>query len=264
MKANLIVIVPVYKPVLNENEKFSLDYSLAKLVGREVVFVGPSNLDRSFYLEAYRDIDIVAFDDLYFSSIAGYNRLLLSEAFYQQFAKYDFTLILQTDAIVLRDELDYWCAQPFDYVGAPWPDGYELLVNLDRFDGEFGKQVKVYVGNGGFSLRRIPKTIALLGEFSQAIEVFKTTGSSEDLFFSVMGTLSCDFVIPNEITASRFSMELRPSYYFHVNGGQMPMGGHAWWKYEPSFWQQFLETPLSTHNQQKAEGLADINIPQSV
>lgn len=55
-----------------------------------------------------------------------------------------------------------------------------------------------------------------------------------------MGALSADFVIPNEITASRFSLELKPSYYFAVNGGKLPMAGHAWWKYEPQFWQNLL------------------------
>jgi hypothetical protein len=53
-------------------------------------------------------------------------------------------------------------------------------------------------------------------------------------------SLSNDFVIPNEITASRFSMELQPSYYYAVNGGHLPMGGHAWWKYEPQFWRPHL------------------------
>ena len=240
MDANIIVIVPIYKPVLDGDEKFSLDYSLAKLAGRKVVFVGPASLDSGFYLQTYKELEFVAFDDLYFSSIAGYNRLLLSDTFYRHFAEYAFMLVLQTDAIVLRDELDYWCAQPFDYVGAPWPDGVEVLINVGRFAGDKGKRVKAMVGNGGFSLRRIQKCMGLLAEFPDAVEVFTRTGSSEDLFFSLIGTLSNDFLIPNEITASRFAMELRPSYYHAVNGGNLPMGGHAWSKYEPEFWRAHL------------------------
>ena len=98
----------------------------------------------------------------------------------------------------------------------------------------------MHVGNGGLSLRRIKKCLSLLEEFREIVQVFEQTGSSEDLFFSVMGALSGDFVIPNEMTASRFSLELKPSYYFDVNGGKLPMGGHAWWKYEPEFWQTYL------------------------
>lgn len=244
---SVIVVVPIYKTELDALEKYSLDHSLAALSGRDVVFIGPNGLDRTFYRDHYGTIDFVGFEDACFSSIPGYNRLLLSGDFYQRFADHEFMLVLQTDAIVLRDELDYWCARPFDYVGAPWPDGVDLFVNVGRFDGDNGRRVRATVGNGGFSLRRIQKCMALLAEFPEAVEVFTRTGSSEDLFFSLIGTLSANFIIPNEITASRFSLELKPSYYYCVNGGVLPMGGHAWWKYEAAFWEAFLKDCPITH-----------------
>jgi len=242
MTSNLIVLIPVYKPRLDDQECFSLNYSLSILAeNRKLVFIAPEALDQSFYNQNFPAIPIILFQNSYFDSIEGYNRLLLNPSFYQQFSDYEFLLILQTDAILLRDELDYWCAQPFDYVGAPWPDGYELFVNAGRFEGDNGKQVKVHVGNGGLSLRRIRKTVQLLDEFPEAVNVFSQTGSSEYLFFSVMGSLSNDYIIPNEITASRFSLELKPAMYLKLNGGRLPMGGHAWWKYEPDFWRTLLE-----------------------
>jgi hypothetical protein len=237
---SVITLVPVYKPILDEQERYSLDYSLEKLAGRDVRFIGPFGLDRAYYSVRYPQIPFVGFADEYFSSIQGYNRLLLDIEFYGGFAEFEFMLILQTDAIVLRDELDHWCAQPFDYVGAPWPDGVELFVNLGRFSGDKGKRVRALVGNGGFSLRRIRKCVSLLREFPEATDYFVRSGSSEDLFFSLMGPLSEDFVLPNEITASLFSMELKPSYYYAVNGMRLPMGGHAWPKYEPAFWARHL------------------------
>lgn len=245
--SQVIVLVPIYRPHLDALEQFSLDISLSALEGRDIRFIGPSGLDLTLYAERYPSVPFISFDDTSFASISGYNRLLLSQDFYQQFSEYEFMLILQTDAIVLRDELSYWCAQPFDYIGAPWPDGYELFVNLGLFEGAYGKRVKVQVGNGGLSLRRIKKCVSLLEEFDVAITVFSNTGSSEDLFFSVMGALSSDFIMPNEITASRFSLEMKPSYYVAVNGGKLPMGGHAWWKYEPEFWRKLLvDAPLSS------------------
>lgn len=238
----MVVLVPIYKAELDALERYSLDYSLAQLHGREVVFIGPESLDRRYYAEHYASIPYIAFSDASFSSIQGYNRLLLSTAFYERFASHEFMLILQTDAILLRDDLDHWCAQPFDYVGAPWPDAYQLFVNLGLFEGDNGNLVRTHVGNGGLSLRRVRKCISLLEEFGDAIGVFDRTGSSEDLFFSVMGTLSVDFIMPNEITASLFSMELKPAYYYTVNGGKLPMGGHAWAKYEPEFWRAHLDS----------------------
>lgn len=242
---NVVILVPIYKDNLDPIERYALDHSLSAVSGRKILFIGSENLDRKYYSEHYPAIPFVAYDAVYFASVVGYNQLLLSKAFYNAYAAYEFMLILQTDAIVLKDDLDYWCAQPFDYVGAPWPDGYELFVNLGRFEGEYGNKVKVFVGNGGLSLRRVGKCLTLLDEFDVAVDVFTHSGSSEDLFFSVMGSLSGDFVIPNQMTAARFSLEKKPSYYYAVNGNKLPMGGHAWCKWEPEFWREHLtDMPL--------------------
>jgi hypothetical protein len=240
MSAKVAIAVPVYQAQLNPIEAYSLDISMRALARRKLTFIAPNGLDIEFYRARYPSVAFEWFDAHNFTSIADYNRLLLGHALHDRFTSHEFLLILQTDAIVLRDELDYWTAQPFDYLGAPWPEGYTVFVNLDRFFGEHGRKVQVRVGNGGLSLRRIAKCTALLDEFPEAAAMFRHTGSSEDLFYSVMGALSADFVVPNEITASRFSLELRPTYYFTVNGGQVPMGGHAWWKYEPEFWRALL------------------------
>ena len=239
---SVIVLVPIYQAHLSPLEHYSLSTSIAALPGRTIAFIGPEGLDLAFYREHYPQIPFTPFAQDYFASIPGYNRLLLSPAFYQRYLDlgHEFMLILQTDAVVLRDELDHWCAQPFDYVGAPWPDGVELFVNLGRFEGDRGRRVRAMVGNGGLSLRRNAKHAALLQEFPEAATYFTQSGSSEDLFFSLMGALSGDFVLPNEITASRFAMELKPAYYMAVNGGHPPMGGHAWWKYDVPFWKALL------------------------
>jgi hypothetical protein len=244
----IAVLVPIYKSELDPLERYSLEYSLTTLKGRNVIFIGPEELDRRYFIEHHGTIPFLSFESFNFQSILGYNRLLLSTEFYSRFTDYEFILILQTDAIILRDELDFWCSQPFDYIGAPWPDGYQLFVNAGRFEGENGRYVRATVGNGGLSLRRVRKCLCLLEEFGDIVYLFDRTGSSEDLFFSVMGTLSNDFIAPNEITASRFSMELKPSYYYRINGGKLPMGGHAWWKSEPNFWLMHLrdKPPLKT------------------
>jgi hypothetical protein len=237
---DLAVLVPVYKADLDELEHYSLDQSLRVLKKRIIFFIAPENLDIAYYRKHFPGVPFIYFAPDSFASIVGYNRLLLSTAFYSRFVDYEFVLILQTDAIILRDELDDWTQSPFDYVGAPWPAGLDLFVHLDRFGGDYGRKIHVTVGNGGLSLRRTSKCIALINEFPVAVDVFNRTGSSEDLFFAYMGALSTKFIIPNEIVASHFSMELNPDYYLAVNGGQVPMGGHAWWKSAPEFWARHL------------------------
>lgn len=247
--SHTIVLIPIYQPTLSDLEQFSLDHSLPLLIDREIRFIGPQGLDLSYYAQRYSSIPFDGFDPAYFASIKGYNLLLLSVDFYQRYAAHEFMLILQTDAILLRDDLDRWADQPYDYVGAPWPQGLQVRVNLDCFDGERAKTVKAMVGNGGLSLRRSKKCQALLQEFPQAVQMFCRTGSSEDLFFAVMGLLSADFVLPNERVASQFSWELQPEHYHAINGVS-PMGGHAWWKYNPAFWASFFRSapPRATRN----------------
>jgi hypothetical protein len=244
MSASLVVLVPVYLLSLDAQEEFGMDRSLALLRGRDIRLIAPEGLDVTYYTQRYPQITVERFASPAFESIPEYSRMLLSEVFYARFAAFEFMLVLQTDAILLKDDLDYWCAQPFDYVGAPWPKPFELFVNTGRFEGSAGRHVRATVGNGGLSLRRIAKCRALLQEFAVEIGVFHHTGSSEDLFFAVMGNLSNDFVLPNEVIASRFSMEGWPAYYRQINGGHLPMGAHAWMKNEIEFWRGvFGEVP---------------------
>ncbi|MGQ0709303.1 MAG: DUF5672 family protein [Rhodoferax sp.] len=239
-----VTVVPIYQERLSPLEEFSLDYSLARLAGEVRVFIAPEALDVSYYRDHFPALSIRRYASDYFSSVQGYNRLLLSEDFYRGFADQgEFILILQPDAIVLRNELPQWCAQAYDYIGAPWPGGVEISVNVDCFAGANAKTVKVQVGNGGLSLRRNAACVRLLQEFPQAADMFLRSGSSEDLFFSIMGSQSERFVVPNERVASLFSLELQPEHYFAINQCRPPMGGHAWWRYNQPFWNALLETP---------------------
>lgn len=242
--ASCAVVVPIYRPTLEVMEQFSLDYSFGHMQQRDVFFIAPESLDVSYYGERYPHVEVLRFADHFFASIRGYNLLLLDPGFYEHFGlRHAFMLILQTDAILLRDDLDHWCHLPYDYVGAPWPNGVEVRVNLDCFSDSLGKHLKVHVGNGGLSLRRNKACADLLREFPEASDMFRRSGSSEDLFFAFMGSQSTRFVLPNERVASLFSLELEPERYVAINGGVAPMGGHAWWRYDQAFWRRLLDSP---------------------
>ncbi|MDD5029639.1 MAG: DUF5672 family protein, partial [Rhodoferax sp.] len=146
--------MPIYKAMLSNEELVGLRQSLLSLKNRPVTFIHPKQLDLTLYRSLSDQALFQAYDEVWFSSIANYNRLLLSADFYKSYLAYEFVLILQTDAVILRDDLQVWLEAAFDYVGAPWPNGYELFVNLDRYAGANGKVVKAHVGNGGLSLRR--------------------------------------------------------------------------------------------------------------
>jgi len=234
------IVVPLYREQLPQDEAYALGRSLPLVAQRPVYFLAPTGLDLSWYCAQWPTATVRRYPDEYFASIRGYNLLLLSPEFYRGFDQHEFLLVLQTDAILLSDELDHWAGQPYDYIGAPWPQGVEIDVKTDRFTGDLHQRVRAKVGNGGFSLRRVRKCIALLQEFPQALDVFRQTGSSEDLFFAIMGMLSIDFVLPGEMTAALFSLELMPARY-HAIQRRLPMGVHAWRKHDPGFWDTHLD-----------------------
>lgn len=239
-KPQLAVLIPVYKERLNLLEQFSIDYLISKIKDRKMFFVAPKSLNMAYYQERYLEIDSRTFGDAYFSSIVGYNHLLLNADFYKVFGDYDYILIHQTDALIFQDNLDYWMERSFDYIGAPWPNGVEVNLKIGKFSTAGGVNLKAYVGNGGFSLRSVKGSIAVLDEFADERKHWVKCGSSEDLFFAFVGMISDTFKIPNQLIASRFSLELEPEKYFHINNEEIPTGGHAWWKHDLEFWKKII------------------------
>lgn len=244
-QGQVAILIPIYKAQFEPLEQFSIDYSLSITANRDCFFVSPEGLDCTYYVTRYPDVRLERFPAAYFDSIDSYSRLLLSADFYSRFAQYVFVLILQPDAILFRDDLDYWTDQPFDYIGAPWPDGLELTVWRDRFAGGNARRIKGKVGNGGLSLRRVKKCLGLIAEFPDTHQAFLRATANEDSYFAIMGLLSDNFCLPDEVTASRFSMELRPEHYYSINGLHYPMGAHAWWIVQPKFWAPCLP-PLAS------------------
>lgn len=197
--------------------------------------MAPLGMDISYYAARYR-ASFRFFSAECFVSTYAYSRLLVSAGFYESFGLADWLLILQTDVYVFSDDLDRWMECGYDYVGAPWPEGVELRINAGVFAKAGGLITKVFVGNGGFSLRRRQACLDLINEHPELVEWFKTTGSNEDLFFALIGSLSEDFRLPNQFVASKFAIEIGGEQYTAVNDGKLPMGTHAFAKHSPEFW----------------------------
>jgi len=85
------------------------------------------------------------------------------------------------------------------------------------------------VGNGGFSLRRVPSCIAILRKWASFGESLRREGLPEDLFFMFAGVAGSDFNVPNEVTASKFAVEMNGPDYVGLTG-TLPTGLHAWEK----------------------------------
>lgn len=267
MSERVAIVIPVYKRELAWNEEISFRQTLRVLGSHPIIMVCPETLDLAKYNaiagEYNRTIYRESFEDAYFANIAGYNRLLLSEEFYGRFERYEYILIAQLDTYVFRDELEQWCAKGYDFIGAPL----------------FGRQMDVKhgsVGNGGLSLRRVGAYIDFFKGNKHVVPISKIANRiniedkiytrwfvwllmalgwrntprqmarrcqcNEDNFWS--GTLEgTNYALskPSVEEALKFAWERFPEeIYKHV--GHLPMGCHAWEKYEyESFWKDYIK-----------------------
>lgn len=255
------VIVPLYQARLSSAEQLSLENTIEVLSEYPIYLVGPKSLEP--YLEQLRQqfhdrLIRITFANRFFVSVDGYNQLMLSKSFYQAFSQFEYMLIVQTDALVLSNELQLWCTKQYSYIGAPWFDGFTqptLPLTLKS------------AGNGGFSLRRIPDFLQVLSR----PRVFKNTlmqtwpgnwlstvyryvkdyhsfvyndfhlnlNVNEDLFWALFVPAACPFfTVPSAQDAVPFSFEAYPEHLYQLNHQILPFGCHAWQRYQPTFWQQ--------------------------
>ncbi len=235
---SVAVVIPVYQPTLSAYERVAFRQCLRVLGAYPILLVKPQSLDLDAWLDEHPNLATVSFDDSYFSSVVGYNRLLMSEGFYQAFAAYQFILIHQLDAFVFRDELPAWCAQGYDYVGAPhirWRNPQRPTARLARFG------LRKVLMNGGLSLRNVEACRRFLWVFRRFYGTWK---GNEDGLFSLhyprlyfgLGLLN----LPTWNQALPFAFEKDPQFCYDLTQYHLPMGCHAWERYDPDFWRPFF------------------------
>lgn len=271
----IVIVVPIYQNKISDSEQKSL-LQCFKILGKYPVrFVCPKNFDISLYEQLLQgnnyDFSFERFDDKYFKSVPSYSKLMLTKNFYKRFTEYEFMLIYQLDAWVFNDELEYWCNQNYDYIGAPWFEGYDTANN--------NSNLLPIAGNGGFSLRKISSILKVLNvnlkrpksfkniydacskrkkiskilnipvyflKFISQKELFlpvwKTTKLYEDIAYVEFAQKAWnDFRLAPPEVALQFSFETQPKRLYEMNNNKLPFGCHAWKKYEPEFWKEFIK-----------------------
>lgn len=250
----MVVVVPIYKPSLDERERMSLASICSVLSARRIVAVHPRGLDFSAILAQFPQLQTMDFEPSMFQGIRGYNRLMTSEQFYEAFADEDYMLVAQLDTYIFRDELDQWCSKGYDYVGAPWlqrpinrlPIVKWIKQYKDRRRqrrGEYSKTA-LYgrVGNGGLSLRRIDSFRQACAKYTQLLAQLNAQGRKgfpEDVFWATMVE---GFCYPAAEEALHFSFDKYPRYSYRLLDRTLPMGCHAWYSRKMRFfWKTFIK-----------------------
>jgi len=218
----VVIVVPFYKNNLSLAEEISWMQMCKVFANREMVLIVPNNLKLGRSLPA--NARVLYFEPRFFHGREGYNDLMLSSEFYACFLQYEYMLICQLDVFVFDDIINDFICLDFDYIGAPWFEG-------ERAFEPTGYRV-VYVGNGGFSLRRVDKLYNLLKEKKPQTFIW------EDIYFA-----SCERYIkiaPIEV-ASRFALESDLKHGLELNCNRLPMGVHGWWRYDLDSIREYIE-----------------------
>jgi len=262
MNSSCVIVIPIYKSELSVYEKIALTQCGKLLSNYDMVILKPDDLEIS-EMQIPFPYSEVSFPGSYFKSVFGYNDLMLSELFYKKFLNYNYLLIYQLDAFVFKNELEYWCSLGYDYIGAPWlrekefptlfkrtkeklrsylHRRYNLLDKQGRPD--IARQLYNYVGNGGFSLRKVKSFYKICIQEKELVANYvgrKSSDYHEDMFWTVeMNRKKNRIKIPAYKEALKFSIETAPQRAIALIKGNIPFGCHAWDK-NISFWQPYFK-----------------------
>lgn len=259
-KKKVVVVIPVYSASPSSYELISFAQCFRVLNNHDIVVIAPKGLNLDAYKKVVAQFRVKSIDARWQSSLLNYNKLKLSRFFYKLFSGYEFLLTYELDAFVFSDELPKWCDRPYDYIGAPWFEGHDKP----------GDAI-VGVGNSGFSLRRVEpvkkiiskmylfaishnaRPVGLTGRIKLFIfKMLSLTGENysiqrfqslfEDHFLcEVAVKKNPDFRIAPIAEAMQFAFETKPEILYELNGEQLPMGCHAWWRYNLEFWKPHIE-----------------------
>lgn len=259
-----VVVIPIHSESPTKNDLISFKQCFDVLSKYTIRIIAPTGLNLDCYKEVVNSFETIYIDPHWQSNIFMYNKLKLSSFFYDLFKEFDFLLTYELDAFVFKDELEIWCQKNYDYIGAPWFLGFS----------ESKTNEIIGVGNSGFSLRKVSsmrKAIRniyferknynlkdkkqrindLVKKGLFHIDIFrkenKTIQNSEhhneDWFISnVIAKHYKKFTVAPIEEAIQFSFEVNPRYLYNLNDNKLPLGCHAWEKYDLEFWKPHIRT----------------------
>ena len=161
----IAIVTPIWRNFLETDEILRLRHSLGNNSVFDHFFVGPGNLNYKKIIKLFPKSEVVTFAPNYFKSIGSYNNFMLSPKLYKYFDSFEYLLICQTDAILLQD-ISPILKLNYDYIGAPWDGCFEVVKFTNRLYANSRvcrllPHTKVYIGNGGLSLRKVSSFLNL-------------------------------------------------------------------------------------------------------
>lgn len=265
----VIILICVHKENLDPYEIISMKQCFKILGHYPIKIVCPKGMNIDQYLNINPKASFDFIPSYWQSSYKNMEAMRILPFIYKRYIEYDYLLIYELDAFVFRDELMEWCRKGYDYIGAPWLEGWREAKPNAPFIG---------VGNGGFSLRKTRSLIKAVNSFSyieKPVELWERLQNAPParkpyLFFDMIEKLTIRnnthllfndwigfrgedifwgtvvnpnfkwFTVPEPEEALRFSFEVQPQYLYELNHLHLPFGCHKWWEYNLEFWRPFI------------------------
>lgn len=255
------IVVIYYKEMDSEYDRISRRHLDKYLSNYDMFGVQPEGLSWTC-----PGLKIIRMADHHFESRYTYNKLLLNAQFYEQFSDYSHILIYQFDSLIFSDQLQYWCEQDYDYIGAGW---YRPII--EAYTKNLWPFAERGAGNGGLSLRKVDTFISHLSKKHSIFNAALKSGMNgklglardlvryrshldvhnyqyhdmlnEDVYFGLYANAfdSMFEVAPLEIS-NLFSFEYAPDFLLQATNGMLPFGCHAWYRFDDikKFWSPHL------------------------
>lgn len=260
-------------------ELIAIQQAAKTLGNHSFALIHPEKMDLAAYIKFFRNFGIVplsfSFNPGYFRSVMDYSRLMLTLSFYRRLDDFDYVLIYQTDAFIFEDRLDDWCLRDYSYIGSPWFAGYSPTENnqqlfavgnggfslrkvshclkaLKSFSfiypipvvvkSQLGKRRNLWLRNIAVVFKRIltgNNSFWLLNDFYKYNDDYNAL--QEDYFWGVICKRNFSwFRVPEPEEALNFGFEVNPAKMYSLNNFTLPMGCHAWNRYDLEFWKPHL------------------------
>jgi hypothetical protein len=248
-KSQLTVVIPLRLEEPTELEQISLKQILTVLHRHPIALMVPTSLDVGWYEDFCQGHDNVRFERFDWHGYDAFVSLMVDPEFYRRFINYKYMLIHHLDAFVFRDELEKWCAQDYDYIGAVvYNPGFMNKKDtvLRRLSGFSNPE---YFGNGGFALKKVATFLRITSRFKFYISAFhvirkwRKHGFFDDLFLAQhFPKLSPSFRIAPKAVAQQFGAD---SYdweeeeipFTNRENKTLPFGVHGWIQHNREFWE---------------------------
>lgn len=255
------IVIPVHQENPTIDEKISFTQCQKVFGKRDIFLVAPSNLNIDIYRSIFPHLKTILLRPELMGSIGAYNKPMISPIIFSHLSSYSHALIHEPDSLVLGDELDYWCNQKLDYIGAPWMEYCQITHKiLPKKVGNFGfSLINIKSANAIFSRNHRWYGVSMIirdllrgvvkkkrGATHKALRACGGSGllsnASElfddhcDIFWSfIVPKIEPWFVIAEPQQAAHFSWETYPESCYEFCNRQMPFGIHAWSKYNREF-----------------------------